>query len=507
MGRFQDKYPAVCPYFVGEGSTSKHFEIYCTQNPSESRIDVTLCYGKESPEDYEAARRRCWDPNRRAYGLSPCRPFLFRELERLGKNPQSYHTVVELQDMYEQLVPKPKEAQNVNETPKNVNTYPQSVNEAPENANDPGKTSLSTLIDETSEETPNLTEEDKPMETAITPASTYTPSEQYQTAVELHRQIMLNGELAANALTDLCKSLKAMRDKQLYSELGYDTFDAYVEGMVGIKARQAYTYISAYENLGSTVLQSNASLGITKLSLIVSVPATERAEFIEENDLGGMSTREIKEMIEKYKQTGEQLSLLTTERDEAKEQVDDTAAELERVRAQLKELQKKPVEVAVAQPSKEEIDKIRKEAEKDAKAKQKEADEKALQKALAEKDKEISEAKSAAAKQVEAAKVEAAAKAKEDVQASLNAVEQEKAAAIERARKLEQQFAISSNPDSVLFAHMFGEFQGNYNKLIEIIGKLDTTDKETAAKYRGAIRKYLDMLLKAIAAAEEAEGE
>ena len=80
----------------------------------------------------------------------------------------------------------------------------------------------------------------------------------YNEAVELHSKIMANAELAAGALLEMCQGLKEMRDKELYKALQMETFDEYCESKVGIKARQAYTYISTYERLGSSVLQSNA---------------------------------------------------------------------------------------------------------------------------------------------------------------------------------------------------------------------------------------------------------
>lgn len=88
---------------------------------------------------------------------------------------------------------------------------------------------------------------------------------------------MANAEIAAGALLEMCQGLKQMRDTKLYLQLNMPTFDAYCEDKVGIKARQAYTYISTYEKLGSTVLQSNANLGITKLELIAQLPAPDRA--------------------------------------------------------------------------------------------------------------------------------------------------------------------------------------------------------------------------------------
>lgn len=137
------------------------------------------------------------------------------------------------------------------------------------------------------------------------------PEEQRKEAAgELHQRILGDAGRVMYALCDLCEHLKIMRDQKLYREMGLDSFDRYVEEQVGIKARQAYNYISTYEKLGRRSLQSNAHLGITKLALLAEVPDIKRADFEAENDLDGMSVREIRELVSKSKGQAEQISLL-----------------------------------------------------------------------------------------------------------------------------------------------------------------------------------------------------
>ena len=120
-------------------------------------------------------------------------------------------------------------------------------------------------------------------------------------AFELHSRIMANGKIAATALVEVSKDLKSMRDDKLYLEIGYQSFDEYVEKAVGLKRRQAYSYISAYEKLGEKFLSENSSYGITKLELISQIDAYEREAFLEENNVEDLSTRELKEIVEKKK--------------------------------------------------------------------------------------------------------------------------------------------------------------------------------------------------------------
>ena len=120
-------------------------------------------------------------------------------------------------------------------------------------------------------------------------------------AYSIHQRILTNGKIVQSALLDMCKDLKRMRDEGLYQELGYDTFEDYSEQACGIKQRQAYSYISAYEKLGERYMQENASLGITKLELISQISSYEREEFLEKNDVEELSTRELKKQVEEFK--------------------------------------------------------------------------------------------------------------------------------------------------------------------------------------------------------------
>ena len=92
----------------------------------------------------------------------------------------------------------------------------------------------------------------------------------YQEAATLHAQIMASGNQAAQALVEFARLLKRMRDERLYEEFDVD-FDTYVEERVGIRKRQAYTYIRAYEELGPRMMGEQAHLGITKLELLAQV--------------------------------------------------------------------------------------------------------------------------------------------------------------------------------------------------------------------------------------------
>ena len=66
--------------------------------------------------------------------------------------------------------------------------------------------------------------------------------------LSLHQTIIMCGSMASNALIEMAKNLKEMRDRKLYTAGGFNSFSEYVENAVGIKERQAYSYISIIEN-------------------------------------------------------------------------------------------------------------------------------------------------------------------------------------------------------------------------------------------------------------------
>jgi chromosome segregation ATPase len=125
-------------------------------------------------------------------------------------------------------------------------------------------------------------------------------------AYKIHMDIMAAGDVAAEAFSTFCRLLKTMRDDKLYQELEYSSFEAYCENAVGIKQSQAYNYIKASEDFGEEKFQSIGKLGIRKLQLIGTVPQESREEFIDQNKLQEMTTREVEAAVKEYKAKLEQ---------------------------------------------------------------------------------------------------------------------------------------------------------------------------------------------------------
>ena len=307
-------------------------------------------------------------------------------------------------------------------------------------------------------------------------------------AIELHNNIVASMQTAANAMVTLCENLKRMRDTQSYKALGFERFEDYTERACGIKKRQAYNYIQTFERLGSTVLQANAQLGITKLQLLTEVTSVDRPDFVEENDLANISVAEMKELVAKTKNQAQQIDLLQSTARSARETISQLQQENDDLRG-------RPTEVAIQQPTEEEIaaaaaERTReleekhaaelKELEKSAKAKVKEAKEKARQKAAVEKEKEIAEATA-----------KAKAEAEQNYKDKLAALNVEKAEAEEKARALASKLDKNADADLVKASTYFTEAQEHFNKFKSAVEKISDAEPEKAQKLKAVAQSFL----------------
>lgn len=309
-------------------------------------------------------------------------------------------------------------------------------------------------------------------------------------AVELHLDIRKNGELAASALVEFAKGLKQMRDKRLYTELGFETFEEYVENAVGIRQRQAYNYIQVLENLGESVLQSNATLGITKLKILSELPRPEREEFLAENDIEGMSTREMKEAAAKLVQVEEQLTFVTSENErlqrenaELKEEcadsdnmIDEQDDEIIRLKKELKEAQERPVETAVREPSPEEIAEMTAKAVKD--------EQKRAAKELKAKVDQLTEEKKQAVSAAEEKAKKQLAELEEKYKAVIASTEQERADFAAKLADVEKSSKVTANPEVLKFSVYYETVQKNIEAMQAIIKGVDA---ETGEKLKAAL--------------------
>lgn len=287
-------------------------------------------------------------------------------------------------------------------------------------------------------------------------------------AAELHGKVLAARDQVSDALCTFAMYLKAMRDDRLYIELGYDDFDSYVEVGVNINKRQVYNYISTYEKLGSTVLQSNAQLGITKLQLLAQVPDIERPEFMESNDLEGMSVSEIKELIKKTKEQSEQISLL-------KNELDDISSDRERFLCELNDIRSQPIDVAVTEPTDEQLTAIRGEIETELKSKQ--------DKVLKKEQKQL--------RQEYETKI---ANIEEKYRTDMQRLRDEMSAAQSMAEQDPKLAEIATDADMITANFYIESISDNYNKLLELVRSIKNNDTEKSKLLILALSRMLEIV-------------
>lgn len=182
-------------------------------------------------------------------------------------------------------------------------------------------------------------------------------SAEYIKAAELDRRIKTSAQLAQQSLYDMCMGFKEMRDSRLYKQLGYSDFGEYCEQEIGFKRSNVYNYIAVVENLPREFVQTSGQIGASKLLLLTKLSDEERTELAENIDLESTTVKELKAKID----------ILQNERDRAMESnaeashqvfmADKKVLEMKnkvtQLEAEIKDLESRPIEVAVETDSKE----------------------------------------------------------------------------------------------------------------------------------------------------------
>lgn len=241
-------------------------------------------------------------------------------------------------------------------------------------------------------------------------------SEDYTKAITLTRSIIANAQAAQQSLYEVCKGLKEMRDGKLYKELGYQNFADYCENETGIKVSQAKKYVAIADHMDEKTASQLAKISTEKLYMLSMLDEPTREEVTETIDIESITVKELKEQItaltnDKNKLESETADLaqqldaaqetiqsksklfedfaasknrdiarISGEKSEAAEKLRKKSAEYVKAQnrilsleKQIKELENRPVEVAVSEEESKEIERLQSELE-DAKLRVAQAD-------------------------------------------------------------------------------------------------------------------------------------
>ena len=278
----------------------------------------------------------------------------------------------------------------------------------------------------------------------------------------------------------------------------------YLEEQVNYSQSTANNYMKLYQEYGDNQesffnslsnSQAFGNLTYTQAIALLALPAEERQEFAENNDVADMSTRQLEQAIRERneeraaRERAEELAEKAQQDLIAQEKA--TEAERDNV-ARLRDLQVKAKGEANA--ANEKVEKLQKQLDK-AKADKKAAED-ALTKAKENPD--IPEAVMESLRQQVAA--DAAREATEKLQAELATANKAKETAERNAEQAEQKLVAAqkalqlSSPDAAVFKTLFEQVQENFKCMLEALENVQQSDPETGAKLRKAVKTLLDKL-------------
>lgn len=277
------------------------------------------------------------------------------------------------------------------------------------------------------------------------------------------------------------------RLKEAKGMLSHGEWGAWLKEKVSYSQSTANNYMKIYEEYGTQTpallgsianSQAFANLSYSKAIALLNVDREEREEFVEQNDVNSLSTRELNALIK--------------ERDKERKRAEEAEKEAERLRSFEKEVKESKLKVDEANADLLKVQMEKKKLEKEIGE---------LQSTLDLKDQEISNLESNPALSEETykmAKEEARQELKKELEdleqreksllsAKLDAEKQVKDAE-EKILMLEKQLKMADK-DTSEFKAIFDHFQDDADKLLEIISKIKISDFEKAKKLLFAIKK------------------
>lgn len=304
------------------------------------------------------------------------------------------------------------------------------------------------------------------------------------------------GQMAMNILR-IGRALKVIRDGELFREGGYESFAAYLDARAfkgwTIGQTQGYKYVKVFERYGNR-LESLGCSNLEVLYLLKDAPEEDIEKLSESGELSSMTVSDAKDYKKELEAANEQISLLSGDNEqksaelESEKQAADRLSkdlraakkELEALRRERDELKDRPIEVA--QPSDEDIEKIRADARAEIKK---------------EYEQQTADRLKAAAAAEKARYEEESAKLRE----TLDKLTAEKESSDSRIKELERSLQSAekssdkpaADENLVEFKFYFSETQENLKKFLAVIDKVE--DTEQREKFRGAAKKFITAIL------------
>ena len=296
------------------------------------------------------------------------------------------------------------------------------------------------------------------------------------------------------------------RFEKAKSMVEHGQWGEFCQELTGYSQSMAENYIKVYKEYGGSEQvslfgdlsksQSIGNLGISKLLELTAIPADEREQFVEDNSVDESTTvKELKELIEKQKKD---LSSLESEKrkkeyelageiDKLEEQAENSAAEIERLTAELEEMKNRPP----ADAPNSDVAALIAEAEENVRAStQKTIDD--LRADIEKKQKEIDKKQ----KQLDKLKNNGLEEENKQLKESVSEAEKKNADLAAEIERLKKEARLGSNKKLVVLDLCFKTVQDDLSRLSDALG--DCRETENYTKLSAAITETLDNLIKSM---------
>lgn len=164
---------------------------------------------------------------------------------------------------------------------------------------------------------------------------TQVSSERKKMAIELTSNIVVKYEIARKCIFEIARDLTRVKEERLFIEMGVGSFDEYCQKVAGFGDRQGRNFINIYKRFSEEEINEYKHLGSTKMAYMAELDDTDLGELMATHDLESVTTRELRKLVDEYKNKYEQITLLLDEEKSKNAESTSLESQVEELRKQL----------------------------------------------------------------------------------------------------------------------------------------------------------------------------
>lgn len=164
---------------------------------------------------------------------------------------------------------------------------------------------------------------------------TQVSSERKKMAIELTSNIVVKYEIARKCIFEIARDLTRVKEELLFIEMGVGSFDEYCQKVAGFGDRQGRNFINIYKRFSEEEINEYKHLGSTKMAYMAELDDTDLGELMATHDLESVTTRELRKLVDEYKNKYEQITLLLDEEKSKNAESTSLESQVEELRKQL----------------------------------------------------------------------------------------------------------------------------------------------------------------------------